>query len=85
LSDVSYVLEHQNLVLRTIQTYFNVLQAEDSLIYSQATKKAIQRQLVQTQQRFEVGLAAITDVHEAEAAFDQSFADEIYAENTLEN
>jgi outer membrane protein len=30
-------------------------------------------------------LAAITDVHEAEAAFDQSFADEIYAENTLEN
>jgi outer membrane protein len=85
LSDVSYVLEHQNLVLRTIQTYFNVLQAEDSLIYSQATKKAIQRQLAQTQQRFEVGLAAITDVHEAEAAFDQSFADEIYAENTLEN
>ncbi len=55
------------------------------LIYSQATKKAIQRQLAQTQQRFEVGLAAITDVHEAEAAFDQSFADEIYAENTLEN
>ncbi len=85
LSDVSYVLEHQNLVLRTIQTYFNVLQAEDSLIYSQATKTAIQRQLAQTQQRFEVGLAAITDVHEAEAAFDQSFADEIYAENTLEN
>jgi len=85
LSDVSYSLESQNLVLRTVQAYFNVLQSEDSLIYSQAAKKAIQRQLVQTQQRFEVGLAAITDVHEAEAAFDQSFADEIYAENALEN
>lgn len=85
LSDSSYLFESQNLVLRTIKTYFNVLQSEDVLIYSQATKKAIQRQLVQTQQRFEVGLAAITDVHEAEAAFDQSFADEIYAENALEN
>ncbi len=56
-----------------------------TLLFTLRLLKGNSGQLVQTQQRFEVGLAAITDVHEAEAAFDQSFADEIYAENALEN
>ncbi|MFA7834121.1 outer membrane channel protein TolC [Aeromonas dhakensis] len=84
-SDVAYNLEIQNLMLRTAQAYFNVLKAMDTLEFVRANKAAVERQLEQTQQRFEVGLTAITDVHEAEAERDQALADEINAENTLDN
>ncbi|WP_341210021.1 TolC family outer membrane protein, partial [Alteromonas stellipolaris] len=49
-----------------------------------AEKRAIERQLEQTRQRFEVGLTAITDVHEAQANYDSTVAQEIQAENQLE-
>ncbi|WP_421234836.1 outer membrane channel protein TolC [Aeromonas enteropelogenes] len=84
-SDVAYNLEIQNLMLRTAQAYFNVLKAMDTLEFVRANKVAVERQLEQTQQRFEVGLTAITDVHEAEASRDQALADEISAENELDN
>ncbi|WP_348687559.1 outer membrane channel protein TolC [Aeromonas bestiarum] len=84
-SDVAYNLEVQNLMLRTSQAYFDVLKAMDTLEFVRANKAAVERQLEQTQQRFEVGLTAITDVHEAEAERDQALADEINAENTLDN
>jgi outer membrane protein len=60
-----------------------VLRAQDNLQASQARERAFQRQLEQTQQRFEVGLIAITDVHEAQAAFDLSRVDRITDENSL--
>ncbi len=50
-----------------------------------AEEKAIQRQLDQAEQRFEVGLAAITDVHEARATFDGARARVIVANNSLED
>ncbi|PJG60022.1 outer membrane channel protein TolC [Aeromonas cavernicola] len=84
-SDVTYNLEQQSLMLRSAQAYFNVLKAMDTLAFVRANKVAVERQLEQTQQRFEVGLTAITDVHEAEASRDQALADEINAENTLDN
>ncbi|KAL8188478.1 UNVERIFIED_CONTAM: hypothetical protein K2H54_000331 [Gekko kuhli] len=75
----------ESLMLRTAQAYFNVLKAMDTLEFVRANKVAVERQLEQTQQRFEVGLTAITDVHEAEASRDQALADEINAENSLDN
>jgi outer membrane protein len=62
----------QDLIVRVVSAYFDVLSAQDNLTSSRAEEKAIQRQLEQTQQRFDVGLIAITDVHEARAAFDIS-------------
>ncbi len=84
-SDVAYNLEVQNLMVRSATAYFNVLKAMDTLEFVRANKVAVERQLEQTQQRFEVGLTAITDVHEAEASRDQALADEINAENDLAN
>lgn len=80
-----YGLAAQNLLLRTATAYFNVLRADESLKSVQANKRAVERQLEQTKQRFEVGLIAITDVHEAQAEYDRTSADEISAENTLLN
>ncbi|MBI1422083.1 MAG: TolC family outer membrane protein [Gammaproteobacteria bacterium] len=70
-----------DLILRAAQRYFNVLAAEDNLIFAQANKEAIEQQLQQTKQRFDVGLTAITDVHEAQARYDASVASEITARN----
>jgi outer membrane protein len=73
----------QDLVIRVGQTYFDVLGAEDRLTSTHANRQAIARQLEQAKQRFEVGLIAITDVQESQAAYDQAVADEIAAKRSL--
>ncbi|WP_107851880.1 outer membrane channel protein TolC [Oceanimonas marisflavi] len=84
-SEVGYKQVQQALIVRATQAYFNVLNAEDTLSFVRANKEAVSRQLEQTKQRFEVGLSAMTDVHEAQAQYDQALADEILAENQLNN
>jgi outer membrane protein len=73
----------QDLIIRVAQRYFNVLAAEDRLTSIIADREAIARQLEQAKQRFDVGLIAITDVQESQAAYDQSVANEIGAKRTL--
>ena len=73
----------QDLVIRVAQRYFDVLAAEDRLTSIHADRTAIARQLEQAKQRFEVGLIAITDVQESQAAYDQSVANEIGAKRSL--
>ncbi|MBM7455350.1 outer membrane protein [Oceanisphaera litoralis] len=84
-TEVSYRQVQQALIVRATQAYFAVLGAEDVLSFVQANKEAVSRQLDQTRQRFEVGLSAMTDVHEAQAQFDQALAEEIAAENAVNN
>ena len=74
---------HQDLIIRTADAYFNTLSAMDTVEFSLAEKKAIGRQLDQAKRRYEVGIIAITDVHEAQAAFDSANAQVIAAENNL--
>lgn len=83
-SDATYAAATQELIVRTVTAYLNVLRAQDNLNFVQAEKRAIERQLEQTKQRFEVGLTAITDVHEAQANYDSTVAQEIVAENQIE-
>lgn len=73
----------QDLILRVSGRYFDALAAQDNLEFARAEKKAIARELEQSQQRFDVGLVAITDVQEAQARYDQAIAQEIAAERTL--
>ena len=73
----------QDLIIRVAQRYFDVLAAEDRLRSRHADRRAIARRLEQAKQRFEVGLIAITDVQESQAAYDQSVADEIEAKRSL--
>lgn len=73
----------QDLVIRVGQVYFDVLAAEDRLTSNHANRQAIARQLEQAKQRFEVGLIAITNVQESQAAHDQAVADEIAAKRVL--
>ena len=73
------------LVFRVAQAYFGVLTAQTNLASAEAEEKAVGRQLEQADQRFEVGLTAITDVHEARARFDGARAAAIQSRNALDD
>jgi outer membrane protein len=75
----------QQLIIRSSEAYFNVLRAIDQLVFTRTTRKAFEQQLNQAQQRFEVGLIAITDVEEAKAGFDTATTAVIQAKSDLEN
>ncbi len=73
----------QDLIIRVADAYFATLSAIDTVSFSEAQKKAIGRQLDQAKRRYEVGIIAITDVHEAQAGYDNANAQVIAAENAL--
>ena len=62
------------------QTYLNVLRVHARLESTRAAEDASRRQLEQVQQRFDVGLVAITDVLDAQAALDSAVVNRIQAE-----
>ncbi|MGK0441505.1 MAG: outer membrane protein [Pseudohongiellaceae bacterium] len=64
--------DQQALIIRVAEAYFSVLRAKDNLEASKAEEQATKRQLEQTQQRYDVGLIAITDVHESRAVYDNT-------------
>lgn len=74
----------QDLIVRTAEAYFEVLRAMANLEASKAQEQAVEAQLEQADQRFEVGLVAITDVHEARAAYDTARADRLGFEGDVE-
>jgi outer membrane protein len=82
-AEANYRAALQDMVSRVAQRYFEILSARDTLDATVATKEAVARQLEQAETRFEVGLIAITDVREAQAAYDNSVADEIAAKRVL--
>ena len=84
-AQADYLAAQQDLMLRVSEAYFNVLASQDTLGSEQASKEAIGRQLEQAERRFEVGLIAITDVKEAQAAYDDAIALEIEAKRSLAN
>nr|WP_136250502.1 outer membrane channel protein TolC [Ningiella ruwaisensis] len=83
-SDANLGSALQGLMQRTVTAYLAVLREQDNVEFVRAELRAIERQLEQTKQRFEVGLTAITDVHEAQANFDNTVARQIRAENLVE-
>ncbi len=84
-ANAQYESARQSLALRAAQGYFNVLAARAELEYAQSEKAATSRQLEQSNKRFEVGMIAITDVNQTQAAYDAAVAAEISAENQLAN
>ncbi|MFZ5622181.1 MAG: TolC family outer membrane protein [Pseudomonadota bacterium] len=84
-AQAQYGAAEQELMVRTAERYFAVLGAQDALRLAGKEKESIGRQLEQAQQRFEVGLSAITDVQEAQARYDTAVATEIRARNHLDS
>lgn len=84
-SAASYDAAMDGLIVRVATAYFGALTATTNLEAAQAEEKAVKRQLEQAEQRFEVGLSAITDVHEARARYDGARAAVINSQNQLDD
>lgn len=84
-ADAEYQAAFQDFLLRVSDSYFLVLTNIDNVTFAEAEEEALQRQFEQAEQRFEVGLTAVTDVHEARASYDNARARAIVARNNLED
>ncbi|KTF40788.1 TolC family outer membrane protein [Xanthomonas translucens] len=84
-ADYSLASANHDLIVRTSAAYFNVLVAIESLVAAQTNEAAAKKQFDYADKRLEVGLAPITDVHEARAEYDQARADTITARNSLQD
>jgi outer membrane protein len=90
-AEAGYRQSEIDLMVRVTEAYFKqdvrlgVLRAADFVRVNEALVRANERQLEQSNQRFEVGLVAITDVNESQAAYDRSRADLINAQAALDN
>ena len=84
-AEAQYRSAQIDLMVRTTQSYFDVLKAADAVTVSESQVRANERQLEQSKQRFDVGLVAITDVNDSQAAYDQSRATLIGARRVLDN
>lgn len=84
-ADADYEAALNALFTRVAQAYFDALTAQANLEAAEAQEKALSRQLEQAEQRFEVGLTAITDVQEARASADSARAGAILARNALDD
>jgi outer membrane protein len=84
-AEAIYSVAFQDFLLRVSEGYFTVLTLTDGVTFAEAEEKAFQRQFEQAEQRFEVGLTAVTDVHEARATYDNARARAIVARNRLED
>ena len=82
-AEAIYNLAYQDFLVRVAGGYFDVLTRQDGVIFAEAEEKALQRQFDQAEQRFEVGLTAVTDVHEARASWDNARARAIVSRNLL--
>ena len=83
-SAAEFAFQQQETMIRVASSYFNVLNAIDSLNAAKAEEEAIGRQKDMAKKRFEVGLAAITEVHETQAAYDLSVVSRIAREGQLD-
>lgn len=81
--EANYLAAQQSLVQRVSAQYFAVLAAQDTLSAQQIALQSVQLQLDQAEQRFNVGVVAITDVEIARASRDSTNAAVIAAKRAL--
>lgn len=84
-AEAQLLAQQQNLIIRTANTYFDVLRAQVEVQFSRSELEAIARQKEQAERRFDVGLVPVTDVRSAQAQYDLAVAAQIAAKNRLEN
>ncbi|WP_028454751.1 TolC family outer membrane protein [Chitinilyticum litopenaei] len=84
LAELQYRAAEQQLILRVAKAYLEVLAAQEQVVLATAQRDAVAQQLSQAQKSFEVGVATVVDVNEAQARYDAILASEIVASNDLQ-
>lgn len=81
--DSAYEASLQALYVRVTTAYFGVLTSQDALVFAKANEDAYKEAYDQADQRFKVGLSAVTDVYQAKSYYELAKAQTIAAQNTL--
>lgn len=84
-AEANFAAEQQGLIKRTVEAYFEIMYAFDSVESFQHERDALSSNMEMARARYDAGLAAITDVHEAEAAYHQARTQLIRGENQLQD
>lgn len=82
---ITLAQNRQQLILNTATAYFNILQAKDQLKFAKANLNWNKELFEQSEQKFKVGISAITDVQSSKANYENSIASSISAENSLQS
>ena len=77
--------KEQGMILSAAQAYLDTLRALDSLAASRAEEAALKRQREQAQGRFAHGASSITDVLDAQAAYDTANANRKLVERKVDD
>ena len=80
-ADIELSLAEQDLVLRVVEAYFDVLLAQDEQALVEAELAAVESQLRRAERALEVGTGTQTDVDEARAAYDRVRAEQVAVDN----
>lgn len=83
LAEAQFASAQMDLIQRTAQAYFDLLNAEDVLKSDRLLKTAANEQLELSRKSFEVGTVTVTDVNDAQSRFDLASAQEISAQNDV--
>lgn len=84
-ADMEFELAKQNLILQVAELYLEALSAQDNLAFSKAEQAADEAHFELAEGRYNMGLAPITDLHDAEARMTAVRAETIAAENQLDD
>jgi outer membrane protein len=82
-AELDLAAQQQELILNAAKAYFETLKALDQLSASQAEEAALDGQKAQAEARSAAGVLSITDVLDAQAAFDMAYANRKLAEQKV--
>jgi outer membrane protein len=83
LAEAQFAAAQMDLIQRTAQAYFDLLNSQDVLHAVTSLKSAANEQLQLSKKSFEVGTVTVTDVNDAQSRFDLAAAQEIAAINDV--
>jgi outer membrane protein len=79
------IASEQALMVRVANAYVGVLAASDALEFASAERTAVEKQFQLAKERLVRGLATVVNLHDAQARFSQTEAQEIEAQATLDD
>jgi outer membrane protein len=83
LAETQYAAAQMDLIQRSAQAYFDLLNSQDVLTTVSLLKGAANEQLQLSKKSFEVGTVTVTDVNDAQSRYDLAAAQEIAAVNDV--
>jgi len=85
VAESEHKIAQQKIIMQVTEAYFEVLSAQDNLRFANAEKQTITEQSKNIKRRYKVGKSTVTDLQEAQAAFDLSSAQVILAQDNYED